>query len=430
MVTGTLSDGSLTLGQEVEILPPGLKARIRGLQTHKSQLNSIGPGNRVAVNLVGLNPSDLQRGFVLTRPGWLKPTEIIDARLRLLAQPDRPLRHNTEVSLFTGSAEVAARIRLLEVEEALPGETTWVQFILEGPLAVVNGDHYVIRSPMDTLGGGIVVESHPQERHRRFQAETIANLRTRSEGKTEQTLLAALKSKQPQELAALMSQSNLPAEIAQDAIDTLVQQAQIVAIGEGPGSLLFTESGWRQVADNVLAAVREYHRRYPLRSGIPRAEITNKIKLGTRSAEILQKLITDGALVEVSAQLRLPDHQIKLAPAQQTKMDAYLRQLDQNPFSPAPDLELEPDLLNLLIDRGLVVKTGAGVVFAAKAYGEMVNKVLDHIRRSGKITVGETRDMFGSSRKYVMAFLEHLDEKKITKRVGDERVLGPAAATS
>jgi selenocysteine-specific elongation factor len=430
VVTGTLADGSLTLGQEVEILPPGLKSRIRGLQTHKSQLTSVGPGNRVAVNLVGLNPADLQRGFVLTRPGWLRPTEIMDARLRLLAQPDRPLKHNTEVSLFTGSAEAAARIRLLETEEALPGDTTWVQFILDGPLAVVNGDHYVIRSPMDTLGGGIVVESHPRERHRRFQVETIANLRTRSEGKTEQTLLAALKAKQPQELAALVSQSNLATEVAQAAIDLLVQQAQMVAIGEGPASLLFTDSGWRQVADNVLAAVREYHRRYPLRSGIPKAEITNKIKLGMHSPEILQKLIADGALVEDSAQVRLPAHQVKLAPAQQAKMDTYLHQLELNPYSPAPDIELEPDLLILLIDRNLVVKTSTGVVFTAKAYQEMVDKVLDHIRRHGKITVGETRDLFGSSRKYVLAFLEHLDEKKITKRVEDERVLGPEAATS
>ena len=130
VVTGTLVDGTLTLGQEVEILPPALKSRIRGLQTHKTQLNAVGPGNRVAVNLVGLSSSDLKRGQVLTRPGWLTSTSMLDARLRLLTQPDRPLRHNTEVSLHTGSAEVMARVRLLEKEEARPGEITWVQFIL------------------------------------------------------------------------------------------------------------------------------------------------------------------------------------------------------------------------------------------------------------------------------------------------------------
>ena len=177
VVTGTLVDGSLTSGQEIEILPPGLKSRIRGLQTHKTQLSSVGPGNRAAVNLVGVNPGDLKRGQVLTRPGWLNPTRMLDARLRLLAQPDRPLRHNTEVSFYTGSAEVMARVRLLEKEEVQPGETTWVQFILNEPLAAVNGDHYIMRSPMDTLGGGTIVEVHPARRHRRFQAETIENLK-------------------------------------------------------------------------------------------------------------------------------------------------------------------------------------------------------------------------------------------------------------
>ncbi len=178
VVTGTLVDGSLTLGQEVEIVPADLKSRIRGLQTHKAQLNTVGPGNRVAVNLVGVSSADLKRGQVLTKPGWLTPTTMLDARLRLLAQPGRPLRHNTEVSFHTGSAEVMARVRLLEKEEAQPGETTWVQFILDEPLAAVNGDHYVIRSPMDTLGGGIVVEAHPRQRHRRFSRETIENLKS------------------------------------------------------------------------------------------------------------------------------------------------------------------------------------------------------------------------------------------------------------
>ena len=143
--------------------------------------------------MVGLSLAEIKRGQVFTRAGWLKPTNLIDARLRLLAQPERPLQHNTEVSLHTGSAEVIAHVRLLEKKEALPSETTWVQFILDEPLAVVNGDHYVIRSPMDTLGGGIIVEAHPKQRHRRFRPETIGNLKARSEGKVEETSPGRLK---------------------------------------------------------------------------------------------------------------------------------------------------------------------------------------------------------------------------------------------
>lgn len=429
VVTGTLEDGYLTLGQDVEIIPAGIKSRIRALQTHKAQLNTIGPGNRTAVNLVGVSPDDLKRGQVLARPGWLTPTSMLDARLRLLAQHNRPLRHNTEISFHTGAAEIMARVRMLEKEEAQPGDTTWVQFILEEPLAAVNGDHYVIRSPMDTLGGGIIVEAHPRARHRRFSRETLENLKARGEGKTEETLLAVLRAKQPQELAAFLSESNLAPDVALSAIDSLIQQGEIVAVGGDKNSLLYTGSAWQQIKDNITAMVRDYHRRFPLRLGMPKAEISSKVKLGSHFPEALQKLFRESVLVEESAFVHLPDHEIKLTPAQKARIETYMRQLSQNPYSPAPDITLEPDLLNLLIDRGQVVRTSAGVVFSAEAYNDMVAKVMARIKKNGKITLAEVRDMFQSSRKYVLALLEYMDEKKLTKRLGDDRMAGDKGLT-
>jgi selenocysteine-specific elongation factor len=424
VVTGTLVDGSLVIGQEVEILPGALKSRIRALQTHNTQLNNIGSGSRVAVNLVGLSSGDLRRGQVLTRPGWLVATSLIDARMRLLAQPERPLKHNTEVSLHTGSSEVMARVRVLEKEDVQPGETTWVQFVLDEPIAVVNSDRYVIRSPMDTLGGGIVIESHPKERHRRFKAETIENLKVRGEGKIEATLLAALKARQPQERALLLAQSNLDPELAQSTIDALIENGSIIALGEGKSSLLFTDIAWKQVAENMAAMVRDYHRKYPLRLGIPRAEIASKVKLGAHFQEGLQFLIKAALVDEENALVRLQGHEVKLTSEQQNRLDAYLKQLNQNPYSPAPDVILEPDLLNLLIDRGQAVKTVAGVIFASAAFEAMTSQIMTRIKQNGKITLAEVRDMFQSSRKYTLAILEHLDDKKLTKRVGDDRVVG------
>jgi selenocysteine-specific elongation factor len=430
VVTGTLVDGSLALNQDVEVLPPGLKSRIRGLQTHKAQLSHVGPGSRVAVNLVGVSPAELKRGDVLTRTGWLTPTAMLDARLRLLARPERPLRHNTEVSFHTGSAEVMARVRLLEKEEVQPGDTTWVQFLLSGPLAAVNGDHYVIRSPMDTLGGGLIVEAHPRQRHRRFRPETIENLKARGEGKTAETLLAALKAKQPQELAGLLAQSNLEPEAAGSALESLLREGKVVAVGEGKNGLLFTAAAWQQLVENILSLVREYHRRFPLRLGIPKAEISSKVKLGPHFPDMLQKLFREDLLTEESALVRLPSYQIKLTADQRSKMEAYLRQLKQNPYSPAPDIVLEPDLMNLLVDRAQAVKTATGVVFSAPSYDEMAAKILSYLRENGQITLAEVRDMFQTSRKYAQALLEHMDEKKLTRRVGDERVMGEKGYSS
>ena len=424
VVTGTLVDGSLAVGEEIEVQPPALKSRIRGLQTHKTQLTNIGPGSRVAVNLVGVSSADLQRGQVLTTPGWLLPTTLIDAKLRLLSQPERPLKHNTEVSLHCGSAEVMARVRALEKEEVKPGETTWVQFVLDEPLALVNGDHYVIPSPMDTLGGGIVIETHPKERHRRFQAETIENLKIRGEGKLEETLLAALKAKQPQEQKALLTQSGLTPELAVTAIESLLASGRVIALGEGPAALLMTDTNWKAISENMLAMVRDYQRKYPLRLGIPKAEIVSKVKLGAHFAEALQKLINLGLIEEENALIHLKGRTVSLTKEQQSRLDQYVKQLNENPYSPAPQVVLEADLVNLLIDRGQIVKTTAGVIFSVSAYNDMVTKVSAAIKDKGKITLVEVRDMFQSSRKYILAVLEYMDEKKLTKRVGDDRVAG------
>jgi selenocysteine-specific elongation factor len=419
VVTGTLIDGSLTVGHEVEIAPQGLKTRLRSLQTHKAQIDTALPGSRVAANLVGISASQIRRGDVLTTPGWLEPTTLLDARLRLLSHA---LRHGTNVSFHAGSDEVAARVRVLDREALPPGETSFVQFILNEPIAVVNGDHFIIRSPMDTLGGGTIIESHTK-RHRRFRPEVMQSLKIRGEGTAGEVILAKLAGQQPQELAALLAQSNLPPDDAGKLVESLIQQKSLVRLGEGWNGLLFTASGWENLTGNIVVAVRDYHRKFPLRPGMPRAELNSRLKLGVHASAVLQKLISDGVLAEEAALVRLSSHEIKLAPAQQTQVDAYLRQLDQNPYAPAPDIALEPDLLNLLVQRGQVVKTGAGVIFAAVAYSDMVDRITAHIKKNGRINVAAVRDMFQTSRKYALALMEYLDEKKITRRVGDDRVL-------
>ena len=155
VVTGTLVDGAFELGQEVEILPQGIKARIRGLQTHKRRIERAMPGSRVAINLAGVSKNELRRGDVVTTPGWLKPTQLVDVRLRYLADAPRPLRHNATLKFFSGSAEVVARARLLDSEAIPPGEEGWVQLRLAKPVALIKGDRFIVRQPSPplTIGG-------------------------------------------------------------------------------------------------------------------------------------------------------------------------------------------------------------------------------------------------------------------------------------
>ena len=422
VVTGTLIDGSLSVGEEVEIVPAGLKSRLRGLQMHKTRIEVAHPGSRVAANLVGLNTSQLKRGDVLTTPGWLKPATLLSARLRLLAYLHRPLRHNTSVSFHTGSAEAMAKLRLLEADELRPGEATWVQLSLDRPLAVVNGDHFIIRSTEETLGGGRIVESHAK-RLRRHRPEVIQSLKVRQEGTTEEVILALLAAKPKWELATLLAQSNLPVAEAKSVIEALVEQGRVVRIGQGEAQLLFTKSGWGSMAQQAVCLVQDYHQRFPARAGIPKVELGNKLGAGANSPLILSRLIDEGELVAEKLAVRLPTHHVQLNAGQQAKVDNFLKSLAQSPYAPPSELIPEADLLKLLVQRGEVVRVSDSVVLATSAYNEMVAKVTAHIKGQGKITLAEVRDMFGTSRKYAQAFLEYLDSKKITRRVGDERVL-------
>jgi selenocysteine-specific elongation factor len=421
IITGTLIDGSLTVGQEVEIVPPGLKSRLRGLQTHKARLNTVTPGSRVAANLVGLATSELQRGDVLTKPGWLVPTTQLSVELRLLAYLRRPLAHNATVSFHTGAAEAMAKVRLLEKERLEPGETGWAQLRLDRPVALVKGDHYIIRSPMETLGGGKIVDSHAR-RLRRFRPALIEGLKVKEKGTAEDVILALLEARQPLDLPALMKEADLPESEVRPAVELLIQQKKVIQIGQAENRLLFTAGGWGRLTQEATAILQDYHRKFPARPGMPRVELASRLKLSKQSAAVMERLVADGALNEEGLVVCLLSHRVQLTPAQQAKIDAFLRALAQNPYSPPTDSIPEPDLLNLLIERRQVVKVSESVVFASAAYDKMVERVLAHIKANGKITLAEVRDLFQTSRKYAQALIEYLDEKKITRRVGDERV--------
>jgi len=420
IVTGTLIDGSLSAGQEVEIIPAGLKSRLRGLQTHKTSINIASVGSRVAANLVGITTSQLKRGDVLTKPGWLIPTTMLAVKLQLLPYLYRPLRHCATVGFYTGAAESMGKVRLLEGDELQPGETTWAQLSLDRPVAVVDGDHFIIRSSTDTLGGGKVVDAHPR-RLRRFRPAIIHNLKVREEGTVEESIIAILE--QPLELAAILSRFNLPADEIKLMIESLAKKGEIIKIRGGEQRLLMTAPGWAYLAKKTITILQDYHRRFPTRLGMPKVELGSRLKLGTYYSATLQRLLEQGVITEDGVVVRLSTHRIQLTQAQQVKIDDFLRSLAQNPYAPPTDRILEPDLLNLLIKQRQVIKTSQGVIFSASAYSEMLERVTSHIKAQGKVTLAEVRNMFRTSRKYAQAFLEHLDGEKVTRRIGDERVL-------
>jgi selenocysteine-specific elongation factor len=443
VVTGTLSDGTLTTGQEVEIQPSDLKARIRGLQTHKEKIEEAVPGSRVAINLTGVSTDDVRRGDVVTTPGWLRPTTLVDCRLRYLADAPIPLKHNATVDFFSGAAETPARIRLLDAEMLAPGQDGWVQIRLAHPVPLVKGDRFIIRqpSPSVTIGGGLVVNPFPGRRHRRFGPEVVDRLETQLHGSPEEILLQDLEHRQPREVRDLLGRSSLGRQQARQALRTLVDEGQVLVFPPPgaaspelpPTSSLLSRSGWGALRERLEALLAGYHRQFPLRAGMPREEV--KSRLGRHLPALSPRLFNDlleraggeGWLHETGGMVHLASHRVTFSPRQQQAIDYLLYTFRQEPYTTPSVAQCEEqvggDVLNALVEQGRLVKLNEDVLFLAETYQQMTDRVVAYLRENGTITVAQVRDMFDTSRKYALALLGYLDEQRITRRVGDERVL-------
>jgi selenocysteine-specific elongation factor len=420
VVTGTLVDGSLSVGQEVEIVPSGIKTRLRGLQTHKVGINKAYAGSRVAVNLTGISTSQIKRGEVLTTPGWLASTSTINVHLSVLPYLHYSLRNNFVVSFHSGTSQTMAKIRLLDRDELKAGESSWAQLSLRDPLALVKGDRFVIRSSSDTVAGGEIIETQ-SKRYRRSDKDLITKLQSVKEGTIEKAITTLVQMKQPLELADLAIKLNLSADSFAAVLETLIQEKELVKVGQGERCILYTWQGWEELVKHAFNIVQEFHEKFPARPGMPKAELATKLKLSPHSISFQD--ISKRILIEEETLVRLPTHETQITASQKAVLDAFLDSLAKSPYAPPDDKIPDADLLNLLIKQGSVVRVNNNIVFLSTVYNAMVERIVSHIKTHGKVTLSEVRDMFGTSRKYAQALLEHMDQQKITRRVEDEHVL-------
>ena len=426
VVTGTLIDGKIETGQDVELVVAGRSTRIRGLQTHKKGQGEAQPGTRVAANIINVSQDEVARGEVLTTEGWLRPTDAIDVRVRVIPDAPQALRHNMYVTVHTGSSEVVGRLRLLEKDVLEPGETSWAQVKLDAPLAVVKGDYYVIRSNSRTLGGGNIVETHAR-RHRRNDHSIIERLEVMELGSAQDILLKTIEASEPSRLDELVTRANMGADIVKAELEAIAAENLIVALGgEGisRGSFVFSTAGWDAVMEKTQRSLEAYYRQFPLRRGAPKEELRSRLGMSAQVFNLAFARLQHQAVVEEDGALvRLPGYEPTLSDAQNKQVDAYLRLLETEPFSPPTDAPLDGEVLNLLDEQGKVVRVSESVVYSAEAYEQMVTIISEHIRENGDISVANVRDVLGTSRKYALALMDYLDHKRITRRVGDTRVL-------
>jgi len=439
VVTGTLLDGVLAVGDEVEIVPGGLQARVRGLQLHKSQVTRAEPGSRLAINLAGVNKSQLMRGQVVARRGTLSASRLVDARLTLLPDLSAPLEHDALVEVHVGAAHAQAHVRLLDSEALQPGETGWIQLRLQEPIAVLRGDRFVLRSPSpsQTLGGGEIVRPLAGRRHRRFRQETIQELEALLRGTPEEVLLEALSSSVVIRVNELLKRATLPEADALVALEQLVSTGDALLLdGRELGSgapiastvYVAARSRWERLRQDVQSALRAYHQQYPLRLGMPREELKSRLRMdGAHFLRVVDRAVSEGWLAASETGVRLPEHSVTLSSEQARRVEQALALVTANAYTPPALAELQDllgaDLLQYLFDSDRLLKVSDSVAFDPATYAEMERGVVTYLKDNGQITVANVRDLFGTSRKYALSLLEDLDARRVTKRIGDVRVL-------
>ena len=383
-------------------------------------------------------------------PGQFRPTAAMDVQIELLSSAERPLAHNSTLDLYLGAAETPVRVLLLDADEIKPGETGWAQLRLARPLVAAWSDRFILRapSPSETIGGGSVVEPWAR-RHKRRDPATLARL-----GNWRRAIPRRLSWRR-------CCQRNAPARVRQASADArrrrsrgrpgwarrtstaalavLVERRQVTQVGP----FYYATARWERLRAASAALLRAYHQQYPLRRGLPREEWRARLGLSPREAhEVISALLALGELAEGaetertgqgrSGLLRLPEHTPRFTPEQERAVASLLRAFHAQPFSPPTRAEAEQAIgarsrRPALVERGDLLRMNAEILLERAAYQEAVRRIVAHLRAHGRISVAEGRDLLTTSRKYMLAIFERLDERRITLRDGDERILGPGA---
>jgi selenocysteine-specific elongation factor len=439
IVTGTLISGKVEEGQRVCIYPAGIEGRIRNLQVHDQDVEAAYAGQRLAVNIAGVKRDQIQRGDVIAPAGALQPTMMLDCRLRLVKDTDWTVDNRGRVRLHIGTKEILCRVVLLDKEQLGPGEECYAQLRLEEEAVALRGDRFVIRSysPMEAIGGGTVLEPNPPKR-KRYNKDTMEELKLKESGSPLQVLekVISLNSSFFPGRPKLIELTGKSEEELQPMLSNLVDSGTVREFQSGSQKVYIHKeyfSGLLLGADSLL---REFHARYPLRSGMPVEEFRSKLfgsHKGTFIDEVLRSMEKEGTISVTSSAASLSGFKIQLTQDQQGIRGYILDLLERKGYSPPGIGELlqgspyggdeTAEVLDMLVESGEIKRIGEDTVFLKGYYEGAVESVVEHIRGEGSISLATLRDHLGTSRKYAMALLEEMDRDRITKRVGDNRVL-------
>jgi len=428
VVTGTALSGTITLDSPVEILPSGIKSKVRGLQTHGRGVDKAYAGQRIGLNLQGVDRELLKRGDVVVAPDRFVPTQAIDAKLEMLR--DAPtVKSRSRVHFYAGTAETIARIIIYGTDEVKEGESCYCQFRLEDPVVVLSGDRYIIRrfSPLETIGGGEILDPHPVRRKRKMGTE---DLELFEKGTLAERIGALVKRFRYQ--GCKISQiegwfhENLP-EIA-STIDRLAGKGILIRNHD----VLFHKEIFSAFVDVLISFLKQFHSDNPLKGGMPKEELKARLKSEcTGGDEIFDLLPKIEEIALDKDMVRLRDFKVSLSTADKGMKEKIISLLNKDGFQSPSKTELAQafsinereagDLLKLMTQEGALVRINDATYIAKEQYDRMIGLLKGFYAKKPEMTVADFRDLLGTTRKYALPLLEYLDSNKITLRIGDIR---------
>tara|TARA_B100001123_G_scaffold113681_1_gene132372 strand:- start:630 stop:2513 length:1884 start_codon:yes stop_codon:yes gene_type:complete len=433
IVTGTLIEGKLSIGQSVELPIAKENARIRSIQSHQKAVTTVYPGQRVALNLSGVSWQSIKRGEIITTPDLFSPTNAVDAICQLLESTARPLYHNSKATFFAGAATTPCLIRLLDTDKMIAGSKAKTQIVLESKLVLARGDNFVLRRNDITIGGGIILDSHAR-RHKRHDQTTIRRLNTILDPTDIETFFQFLRQIVPITVSKLSKQLGLPFADLVKAISSIHSSSFASEIyilhpnnqhdAINADTILVDQPSWNRAKTTIIETVTQFHKANPSRRGIDTESLYKKIAIQRDLAiAALKDLISNKCLVLEQSSISVPNYYPSLDPLKRASAESLIQHLIKEPFSP-PSLDtIEEDVVTFLIESNKVERVGGAILFESNTHKSIVSKILEEITIRGSITVGEVRDLFSTSRKFALAILEDLDQRGLTQRVGDARKL-------
>ncbi|MDU3831848.1 selenocysteine-specific translation elongation factor [Gemella haemolysans] len=428
VVTGTLTEGIINVGDELVIYPKEVKAKVRNIQVHSKDVETAYAGQRTAINLANIKFDDVKRGDTLATAGSLAKTYMLDTEIKLINDERANLELWDRVRVYIGTEEVMARVVPLGTDLLKAGESSFAQLRLEEEIAVKNYDKFIIRtySPMITIGGGVILDANPKK-HSRFNEEILEKLKVQLEGNTTDLIANYLLS----HTDYLNSKENILKELQlpkEEVKESLTQLVENVAIFETKLGYIHKKK-YDEVLEKLKKLLSDYHNRYKLKVGIPKIEVLSKFKISQKEMlELLDLFILNNEIRLEGNLVAEKDFEVNYDKKQLAEKERIEKALLDGGFTPPSVKELtngeksKVELLESLIDN-TIVRLDADLVLHEKVFEDAVKKVENHFKTNNQIGLAEFRDMTGSSRKYSMAILEYMDKIGITRRIENYRVL-------